>query len=237
MTEIKSEGKCHFCDKILSQRGINRHLHTHLSKLEERKGTSFLVYVKADLMFLSLWVDGAIQFGDLDDFLRAIWLECCGHLSAFRDQKGYYSHPDTSENEFWMEPDPHEVPFTLPVKRVFTKGKKLEYEYDFGSSTYLAIEIKNEYSIQNAEGITLLSRNEPLELRCNTCGKQAATEICTVHLWDGMGLFCEKCGEKHAEKCEDFAEYAGLPVVNSPRMGVCAYEGGRIDTARDGIFK
>ena len=31
-------------------------------------------------------------------------------------------------------------------------------------------------------------------------------------------------------------EYASMPVVNSPRMGVCAYEGGIIDKERDGIF-
>jgi hypothetical protein len=49
-------------------------------------------------------------------------------------------------------------------------------------------------------------------------------------------LFCDKCAKKHAKKCEDFEDYAALPVVNSPRMGVCAYEGGCIDTERDGAF-
>jgi hypothetical protein len=49
-------------------------------------------------------------------------------------------------------------------------------------------------------------------------------------------MFCEKCAKKHAEKCEDFKEYAAMPVVNSPRMGVCDYMGGCIDTERDGVF-
>jgi hypothetical protein len=49
-------------------------------------------------------------------------------------------------------------------------------------------------------------------------------------------MFCEKCAKKHAKECEDFADgYAVMPVVNSPRMGVCAYEGGCIDTERDGV--
>ncbi len=27
-----------------------------------------------------------------------------------------------------------------------------------------------------------------------------------------------------------------MPVINSPRIGVCAYEGDTIDTKRDGAF-
>jgi hypothetical protein len=48
--------------------------------------------------------------------------------------------------------------------------------------------------------------------------------------------FCDKCAEKHAKKCADFEDYASLPIVNSPRMGVCGYMGGTIDTERDGVF-
>jgi hypothetical protein len=48
---------------------------------------------------------------------------------------------------------------------------------------------------------------------------------------------CDTCAQKHAKKCEAFADYASVPVVNSPRMGVCGYEGGKIDKERDGIFK
>ncbi|MDR0835444.1 MAG: hypothetical protein LBN11_02540, partial [Tannerella sp.] len=56
------------------------------------------------------------------------------------------------------------------------------------------------------------------------------------HDWEEDGLFCDKCGKKHAKTCPDFEEYAALPVVNSPRMGMCAYEGGSIDIERDGAF-
>jgi hypothetical protein len=33
-------------------------------------------------------------------------------------------------------------------------------------------------------------------------------------------FFCDKCGKKHKSHDEMF-----LPVVNSPRMGVCGYTG------------
>jgi hypothetical protein len=55
-------------------------------------------------------------------------------------------------------------------------------------------------------------------------------------MYDEDASFCNECAKKHAKKCDDFAEYAAMPVVNSPRMGVCGYEGGRIDTERDGVF-
>jgi len=234
--KLTSEGKCYFCDKTLSQRGINRHLDTHLSKLEGKKGISYLVYVKADIMFLCLWVDGNALFQDIDYFLRGIWLECCGHLSAFRDKKGFYKHPKT-QDDFWLDPSPEEVPMNMKVSKVLEKGKKLDYEYDFGSTTYLSIEVKYTYPIKANAPVVLLSRNEPLKLLCNQCNKRPATDICTMHLWQGKGFFCEDCAEIHEEECEDFAEYAALPLVNSPRMGVCAYDGGRIDVERDGTYQ
>jgi hypothetical protein len=49
--------------------------------------------------------------------------------------------------------------------------------------------------------------------------------------------FCKKCAGQHAKTCSDFADYAAMPVVNSPRMAVCAYDGGTIDTQRDGVFR
>jgi hypothetical protein len=71
---------------------------------------------------------------------------------------------------------------------------------------------------------------------CDSCGKEPATQICTAHEWGEDSLFCDKCGKKHGKKCSDFEEYASMPVVNSPRVGVCAYMGGNIDIERDGVF-
>lgn len=239
--KLKSEGKCHFCGEMKTQRSINTHLNKHLQQMEKDAGVgkkinSYLVYVRAGEMFLSLWVSADASFAQLDRFLRVIWLECCGHLSAFRDKDGYYRHP-ASTDDWYFEPDEREVPMTFALRKVLKKGKKLDYEYDFGSTTYLSIEVKREYTIKPAENeVVLLSRNEPLEILCHTCEKAAATAICSVEDWGSDRLFCEKCAKKHAKTCEDFADYARLEVINSPRMGVCAYEGGQIDLERDGVF-
>jgi hypothetical protein len=237
--KLSSEGKCSFCNDTYAQRGIVRHLNTHLKKLEKestsKKEKSFLVYVKADIMFLCLWVDGEASFGEVDSFLRSIWLECCGHMSAFTDKDAHYK-PSKSSDSFF-ESSPNEVPLDMKVSKVFNKGKKLTYDYDFGTTTRLNIAVKEEFSFSSDEKIVLLSRNEPIKILCDACKKDAASEICSVHLWDGNGFFCKSCAKKHRKVCEDFDEYAQMNLVNSPRTGMCGYDGGSIDLERDGIYK
>jgi hypothetical protein len=255
--KLKSEGKCLFCGKTFAKAGINRHLATHLKEKAEsgKPGKSFFVKVETNKKwgntpyFLSLWVDGEAKMKDLDTFLRDIWLECCGHMSAFRNPKkrnafgwDFFEAIELAEKgkikeyEKLMEEGDGEVPMSRKTKDALHKGLALEYEYDFGSSTELTVTVMDEYPVKADKKIVLLSRNEPLEIMCSVCGKLPATQICTVCMWEENAVFCDKCAKKHAKECEDFADYASMPVVNSPRMGVCAYEGGTIDTERDGVF-
>ncbi|MDR2775215.1 MAG: hypothetical protein LBC19_10845 [Tannerella sp.] len=255
----KSEGKCLFCGKTFLKAGIIRHLQSHLKQKtkENAAGQSYLVKVESDPKwgaspyFLALWIDSKATLKNIDRFLRDIWLECCGHMSAFTNPKNrrqndsMWSFFDAEEllakgkqkeYEKLMENIKGEVPMSRSVDKIFHKGLKLEYEYDFGSSTELLLTIMEEYPVKADGKIVLLSRNEPPEWLCEVCQKEPATQICTVHDWDEDSLFCDKCAKKHAKECEDFRDYAAMPVVNSPRMGVCAYTGGCIDTERDGVF-
>jgi len=257
--KLKSEGKCLFCGKMYAKAGINRHLATHLAEKSElgKPGKSFFVKVETDKRwgsspyFLSLWIDGETTMKIVDKFLRDIWLECCGHMSAFRDPKrkksghgmfdrmeayDYLERGEIAKYEKMMEEISGEIPMSCKAKDVLYNGLVLEYEYDFGSSTELNITVIDTYPIKADTKIVLLSRNEPLEILCSICGKAPATQICTVCMYDDDAMFCDKCAPKHAKKCPDFEDYAALPVVNSPRMGVCAYTGGAIDTERDGVF-
>ncbi|MFT4062295.1 MAG: hypothetical protein QM642_08065 [Edaphocola sp.] len=260
--KIKSEGKCVFCEKNFAKAGINRHLSKHLAdKISENKpGKSFLIKAEADPyyygnsgFFLSLWVDGNATMKDIDSFLRAIWLECCGHLSSFTDpqkrrERGGGSMYDffeleemlekgkTKEYEEEMWKIKGEIPMGKKVGEVFHKNYKTEYEYDFGSSTMLLLTAMEAYPIVADSPIVLLSRNEPLAIICGACGQEPAAEICTAHDYGENHLFCKKCAKKHAKTCADFDDYAAMPIVNSPRMGECAYTGGTIDEKRDGIF-
>lgn len=238
MAEINSIGKCVFCNADFKKAGITKHLNAHLAKEKVGKNDEVSFHIKIEddprfggYFFLNLWVDGEIFMSDIDDFLRKIWLECCGHMSAFTNPKEVkrYSMFDIDERES----DADEM-MTSATKEILTKGMKLKYEYDFGSTTTLQLTVAEQYSVRVPNGIILLSRNEPLEIMCEVCQSTPASQICTTCY--EPNTFCSKCAKQHAKNCEDFADYSALPVVNSPRMGICAYEGGVIDKKRDGIF-
>jgi hypothetical protein len=100
-------------------------------------------------------------------------------------------------------------------------ASKLEYEYDFGSTTALTGELigKRHGSICRAP-VRLLARNEPLVWPCADC-EAPATLVCPYCIDSDDGLFCDA----HAGVHEHADEEVYLPVVNSPRMGVCGYTG------------
>jgi len=223
MSQPKSSGNCPFCKKTMAKRAMSRHLETHFKKMPPVKGKkAYHLRVESGPYFLHLVMNATSSLTVLDSFLRKIWLECCGHLSRF------------SQGNVWVG---NEVGKSRKANAVFAKGVKLNYVYDFGSSTELKIQVINEHPL-SVKGVDLLSRNEPLELFCHNCKIAAGVYICTIH-WGNPGgwIFCASCSEKHEAVCEDAADYAWGLVVNSPRMGECGYDGGTIDTKRDGVFK
>jgi hypothetical protein len=135
-----------------------------------------------------------------------------------------------------MEEEAGDIPMSRKAKVALHKGLVLDYEYDFGTSTELRITVMDEYPIKAEKKIVLLSRNEPLKIMCSVCRKVPAILICTSCIYDGEAMYCDKCAKKHEKKCNDFADYS-MPVVNSPRMGLCGYTGGVIDEERDGPYK
>ena len=148
----------------------------------------------------------------LDRFLRDLWLECCGHLSAFRiGAKTYMSDP---------EPGMRESGMNVALNKVLSTGMKFFHEYDFGTTTELALKVVAEREIENSKkSIRLLARNNPPAMNCASCGKPAVS-VCAECFYDGSGLLCEECAKKH-----ECGEDMQLPVVNSPRVGMCGYCG------------
>ena len=228
-----SEGKCVYCKETFAKAGITKHLAAHLKKIASEKPQSakaFHVRVEGADYFINLLVNGDAQLVDLDDYIRAIWLECCGHMSSLVEKgKDYDINWDADDSSFGED-------MSQPMKDVFRKGQKLVYEYDFGSTTQLEVKVIEEYGIAVNDDIKLLSRNEPLKIVCEVCKTKAAAMICTAHDWNESTLFCKTCAKKHAKECTDFEDMS-FKLVNSPRTGVCAYEGGSIDKQRDGVWK
>lgn len=219
---IKSEGHCIYCDKLYSKRGISRHIETHLKQLtkdakKEKQATVPAFHVRIEMweFFLQLLVNGEKPLNDVDAFLRSIWLECCGHMSSF------------------MGKGRHEYGMGTLTKSVFRKGVTMRHIYDWGSTTECEVKVIGEHRIPMEESIRLLSRNEPLNFPCDSCGKNPAVEMCTAHDWGEDFRFCGRCGNKHRKKCGEAADYAMMDFFNSPRTGVCGYDGGEIDLERD----
>ena len=216
-TKIKSEGKCIYCKRVIAQKQMSKHLGQHLQDQSDSAAKNIAYHIKIECgeMFLHVLIKGDATFKTLDAFLRSIWLECCGHLSEFDGASMSAKFKDTAR-----------------------LGGKHLYVYDMGSSTQLEITIMGVYDIPMKDKIELLSRNEPLKIICTNCSKQPAVSICITHIQDSENyFFCEVCAKKHEQECDDFSDYANMPIVNSPRMGVCGYTGGYIDKERDGTYQ
>ena len=208
------ESTCNLCGSTFKRQGMTRHLKSCLSKQFDRhsggRPAELLHLHVADAYnpdyFLHLLVSAKASLGNLDRFLRDIWLECCGHMSAF----SYERYGD-------------EIPMKRSVKAVLTPGVALYHQYDFGSTTELVVKAVDGYqgALGGKEKIRVLARNAQPIIPCDECSKKPAVQICTQCQWSEGGWLCEDCARTHACDEEMF-----LPVVNSPRTGVCGYTGG-----------
>lgn len=169
-------------------------------------GPEGLVVLRAEARGLpTFWLDMAVKregkLKDVDRFLRRVWLECCGHLSEFSTG----THRKVSMN--------------TKVSEALGSGERLGYVYDFGSSTELVVRLLGDVNAASRGAVRLAARNEPPTWPCDACAKPA-TAVCTQCLYDGKGFCCAAHVSSH-----DCGEDMLLPVVNSPRMGVCGYTG------------
>lgn len=212
---MKSEGACRLCNRTLSGRGMTKHLQSCMrEKLQSKQGDGrvFLIKASAGPFWVYFEVNGSSMLRDIDSFLRDLWLECCGHMSAFTiDSVRYYSHGRLM--------GPGYKGMNISLKQVLRPGIKFRHEYDFGTTTELDLQCISERQGMVRKKVEILARNEMPEFLCDECGKPAK-EICTQCVWEGTGLLCESCVEDHG--C---GEEMLLPVVNSPRMGECGYTG------------
>jgi hypothetical protein len=165
--------------------------------------------------WLHLAAPADARLAEVDEFLRDIWLECCGHLSAFNFRgRQAISSLDPDFEPLWDDQED----MSAQLKEVLQPGTVFDYEYDFGSTTELRLKVLGVIEAAAGE-VRLLARNDQPRILCDACGKSPAMKICTECQGNG-GWFCDGCAEEH--ECDPTFL---LPVVNSPRTGVCAYGG------------
>ncbi|HSW35287.1 MAG TPA: hypothetical protein VLH18_01650 [Candidatus Limnocylindrales bacterium] len=217
-----TEGRCLFCGKTLRKTLIKRHLdqcdvraNEYIIKDAEKTERYFCILAQGredPRYWIYVDMPSKSTLHRLDNFLRDIWLECCGHLSMFKIAgQTFHSNPDREFRDRSMN---------LKLESVLSPGMQFGYEYDFGSTTMLKLKVVSEFrGNKRGKEVKLLARNIEPVIECDYCGKQA-TNVCCQCLYDGDAWVCDDCIDKH--ECE---EDMFLPVVNSPRVGVCAYSG------------
>jgi hypothetical protein len=213
----RPRGICSYCGEEIVKQSIGKHLDKcakRQTKIAESVGTvETLVYLRAECawdkkFFIDLEVRGSAKLIDLDEYLRAIWLECCGHMSEFRYER--------RENKISM---------SRKVDTLFEIHKTATHIYDMGTtSETLLTEMSVRQGVPTTENpIVLLARNKIPEVECEDC-EETANWLCIECLYENSEptYLCNDCVEPHGH-----TEEYGPPIflVNSPRLGMCGYDG------------
>lgn len=216
----QSKGNCVYCGKELSKAGMTKHLVTcpkrreAIATAESKKGTSETLYhlrvqdAYRNEFWLDLEMRGTKTLQDLDDYLRAIWLECCGHMSQFSLGGGFA----------------REVGKRRKLSDAFQHGGELTHIYDFGTSSETIVKcvgVREGYATTK-KPIALMARNNMPDYRCIECD-QPATHLCMECLYEDQtaGTLCDQHTKNHPH--DNYGD--PLPLVNSPRTGMCGYDG------------
>jgi len=216
----QSKGKCAYCGQETTKSGMTKHLsacpqrRAIIEQAEGNKGASETLYhLRAQAAYQSeFWLDlemrGSAKLADLDRYLRAIWLECCGHLSQFSlgNRRG------------------EEISQDRKAKAVFDTAVQLTHLYDFGTTSETLIKVvgARHGKPTTKHPIALMARNLMPEAKCIECDKPAAW-LCTECLIEEnvWGTLCDKHAKTHPH--DNYGE--PIRLVNSPRLGLCGYDG------------
>ena len=230
--KIASEGICNFCGETFSKAAITRHIAACRAKRMPQKAagkTQKTFWLLAEgrekpEYWLHFEISASTTLIMLDQFLRDVWLECCGHLSAFTIDKTRYELDTGGIDSMWggfFGPATPSKSMKARLDKVLKPGMKFEHEYDFGSTTELTLKVIAEHEVPGQKkDLYIFSRNNPPNIPCAKCGKPAA-QVCVECIYDGaQAWLCNAHTKNHKCGADMF-----LPVVNSPRVGTCGYTG------------
>ena len=200
-------GKCEMCGTELSRRGMVAHVLACAAEHDKGGPGEPLVHLHITTpggpeYWLYVEARPSASLKQLDALLRRLWLECCSHMSEFRLGRAELSKASRIED----------------LKQ---KGRAFDYEYDFGSTTSLTGQVLgSREGSPGRHAVRLLARNVPLPWVCAECSKPAVL-VCSLCAESAPSTFCRV----HAPDHPCAADEPFLPIVNSPRMGVCGYTG------------
>ncbi|MDY0042797.1 MAG: hypothetical protein RBS57_21000 [Desulforhabdus sp.] len=217
----QTQGTCVFCDREMTRSGLAKHLKScpqrqeAIGAADQGAGSRQPIYhlqiedAWDGQYWLHLEMKGGSTLKELDRYLRAIWLECCGHMSEFLVGSGWGGR---------------KVAASRRAEQTFEPGLVLTHIYDFGTSSETLIKVVDvrQGKPLSRHPVFLMARNKPLEAKCTECGKPAAW-LCLecVYDHDELGTLCDRHAKDHPH--DEYGE--PVPLVNSPRIGMCGYVG------------
>ena len=256
-------GICNICGKTLPGNQIRRHLLTCIQTRHglgtsrtddgrDRSPSLYTAHISVRASERPHWIELGVRsdatLHELDRFLRAVWLECCGHLSHFDIGGVVHSTmaPMPGENFLFEPMDEHEARWRhmgITVEAAVLPWTRFEHQLDYGDPTELVLEhvavfeglaqALNPSQPWNGEKIVVLARNHPLQ-SCYHCGRPAEWKTAPdrnecedpedeLHEWeeapdDDDTGAIYLCGECAPED-DDL-----IILPNSPRQGVDCYD-------------
>lgn len=221
---FSGKGECRVCGAKYTARGMAPHMKKHMA---EAFGDPNRFIIRIDQgpegpFWMYVQVSTEATFGVLDKFLRAVWMECCGHLS-----------------EFTMGGRPAGKRKRLSA--VLSDGAEFVYQYDMGDTTAVRLTVLGRSArlidlgglvrsdayfpppmVVGEDKVRILALHEKVRYNCEKCGNEAVY-VCPQCIYDGTGACCEACAPSH--KCGDDIL---LAAAQSPRVGACGFEGGSL---------
>jgi hypothetical protein len=219
--QTPTPGRCMICKEVVTKRTILNHiLKNHTSESGMKRFFIMVDTPSPSPYWLALLADPDAELKKLDSLLRSVWLECCGHLSLFTIQGAEYM---TTWDEAGCDKDlPDTENMYDKMKELLRPGMKFSHEYDFGTPTELRLKIADLLLVDSSSPVDVVGMNTKPVMICDDCGKPA--EFHYVE-WGEEKNLCRSCSENE----EEYDERMFHPICNSPRTGVCGYEGGRYD--------
>lgn len=206
------KAKCYYCNKELTEKTIKKHMKNcseMIKSIDEKiindrkQIDQFIISIKpkyaGNEYCIYLSISGILGLIHIDQFIRNIWVECCGHLSGFKIKGEYYQNDEMN----------------IQLNDILNIDEKFEYEYDFGSTTHLILEVVDIIKVpSNFSQIEIIARNDEVKHQCEICGTEARYFNYESDRWE-----CENCVDDDGDMIVEF------DYCNSPRDGVCGYEG------------
>jgi hypothetical protein len=214
MTPKVPPGTCLLCRAPVTKRKALKHAMECLqaSGWPTGKKPSLLIMIQG-LHKKSYWLvvlaRHDARLGDLDQLIRDVWVECCGHLSSFEIDGVLYDSDDDMCSTGAME---------VPLSDLVSPGSTFIYDYDFGSVTSLALKVIGETPIAPLKDpLCLIARNNRPTIPCDLCGGEAAFTLGDIYE-ENPRYYCREC-----LLSTDYDPYCVGIISNSPRDGVCGY--------------